>query len=218
MISAIDAQAHTRQPRRAGRGFSLPLLAVLVLSSIGVRAHQPDEHAHQHEHTHNDVERSGSSNTPSRLTVARALQRDHAFDDAAIQLALHVAVYPLDVEAQLLHADVLWHAGRLDEARTACVRVAVAGAPELAGYCAAQILIKEEKYERAHQIAKSLAPNRSRLPDPARQWALEISAEAAWRAGRVEEAAPLFEQALDFEVVPHSTKDAALLFRASVKR
>lgn len=144
----------------------------------------------------------------STLADARMLQQAHRFDDAATVLAEYLETSPLDVEAQLLHADVLRHAHRHDESRDACVRVAVAGSSTLAAYCAVQVLIADGQFERADEISLQFAKHRSLLPDAAYQWTLEVAAEAAWRNGRIGTAQRLYRSALAFERVPHSTRDA----------
>jgi len=219
-------------PALAREKFARLLAATLVVSLFVPTFNARADHRHESEPTHEHEHASGQSyrhaqshghdhgqsalaETASQPEIARVLQRVHRFDEAAAKLAEHLEGNALDVDAQLLHADVLQHAGRLAEARNACVRVAVAGAPTLAAYCAAQVLLAEGEFVRADETCEKFADARRRLPESARQWALEISAVSAWRAGRLGAAQALFDQALDFDDLPHSTTAALIEFRGS---
>ncbi|MEM7276736.1 MAG: hypothetical protein AAF385_01315 [Pseudomonadota bacterium] len=163
------------------------------------------EHGHDHHHGSEESERG-------LLEQARELQRDHRFQEAASLLAKHIESRPFDLEAQLLHADVLIHAGQNDEARRACIRVAVSGSSTLASYCAIQLLLAEGDYTKADETSQALAGEIPRLQDDAQVWALEISAEAAWRAGRTDAAQALYEKLLTYSQLPHSALDAYAAF------
>lgn len=161
-------------------------------------------------HTHEQVAHNGS-----QLQQARHLQRHHEFGKAADLLADLIDENPLNREAQLLYADVLLHDGRVDDARAACVRVAVSGAHTLAGYCAVQVLTATGEHHRAFGTADSL--KHDQLSDEARIWALEIAAIAAWRAGRTDRAEAWFSEAMAFPDVPHSTEQAYAAFNKEKK-
>lgn len=158
-----------------------------------------------HTHKHDD---SHATHHQTPVAVARHLQQAHRFNDAADVLATYLYQSPLDSEAQLLYADVLRHAGRYDESRSACARVALAGATTLAGFCAIQVLVDIQEYARADEFSDRLANQITHLSNDAQIWALEISAEAAWRAGDFQEAKRRFQEAIGFDNVPHSTLDA----------
>lgn len=181
----------------------------LTIAGLSQAGNSSDDHVHHHrhgaEHTHKEV----SAQDP-RLAEARHLQQRHEFADAARILAELIAQEPYNLEAQLLHADVLLHDGRIEESRMACVRVAMSGAQTLAGYCAIQTLTAAGEHEQAYAAANSLSP--AELSDQAQVWALEISADAAWKAGQPQAAQTWFAKAMAFEYVPHSTRDAYVEF------
>jgi len=172
--------------------------------------HEHHDGAH---HSHQQVAHDGS-----QLQRARHLQRHHEFARAAKLLAELIERDPLNSEAQLLYADVLLHDGRVDEARAACVRVAVSGAHTLAGFCAVQVLTAAGEYDRAFNSAEGLmrkVNGYDQLQDGAQIWALEIAAVAAWKAGHMQEAEKWFSDATVFPDVPHSTEQAYAEFVSS---
>lgn len=193
----------------AGQLAGLPALTVFALLLAAVTlspgvVFADDAHVHSAAtHTH----------AQSALERARELQGQHEFGKAADVLGAYLATAPQDTEAHLLHADVLRHAGRLQDSRGACMRVALTGATTLAGYCAVQILIDAGEFDTADRNSQRLAADLDHLGEPAQIWALEISAEAAWRAGREDAAAELYQRALAFDSAPHSTLDAYREFR-----
>ncbi|MEL7187468.1 MAG: tetratricopeptide repeat protein [Pseudomonadota bacterium] len=166
-------------------------------------------HGHDHHHSHDRTAR-----VVSPLQRARHLQRHHEFERAAELLAEVIENEPFNREAQLLYADVLLHDARIDEARAACVRVALAGAHVLAGYCSVQVLTASGEHDRAFAAATSLEFNQ--LSEEAQIWALEISAVAAWKAGQLQTADQWFRKAAAYPNVPHSTEHAYNEFRASL--
>ena len=163
--------------------------------------------SHSHEH-HDDSAHANPElqDTDPRLAQARRLQQRHDFSGAADLLAELLQTEPFNIEAQLLHADVLLHDGKIDESRMACIRVSMSGAQTLAGYCAIQTLTAAGEHERALSASKNLVPDN--LSDAAQVWALEIAADAAWKAGDIQAARVWFERAMAFESIPHSTEDA----------
>lgn len=192
-------------------GSQLLVLVIVASASLfgssSVLADHVHEHGHDHHHSH-----SSAQGILSLAEQARELQREHRFDEAASLLARHIESKPFDLEAQLLHADVLTHAGRIAEARSACIRVGISGSATLAKFCAVQVLLTEGDYGRADKISQALAKEAARLDDAAQVWALEISAEAAWRAGRSEAAAAIYQQLLTRSKLPHSVLDAYQAF------
>lgn len=193
----------------AGQWAGIPLLSLLAILLTGV-ALWPGIVSADDAHTHSDATHTHDG-TP--LERARELQSRHKFAEAAEVLAAYLEDAPQDTGAHLLHADVLRHDGRLQESRGACMRVALTGATTLAGYCAVQLLIDAGDFDAADRSSQRLAADLAHLEEPARVWALEISAEAAWRAGRIDAAADLYERALSFAGAPHSTLDAFREFR-----
>lgn len=174
------------------------------------------DHAHVHDDRHSH-ERSERAESP--LQNARHLQRHHEFARAAELLADLIEEEPFNREAQLLYADVLLHNGRIDEARAACVRVAVSGAHSLAGYCGVQVLTASGEHERAFEAARKLKQNEEHVLDQlsvdAQIWALEIAAVAAWKAGHIIEAGKWFREVVTFPELPHSTEQVYAEFVAT---
>jgi Tfp pilus assembly protein PilF len=181
----------------------------LTVAGLAQAGNSSNDHIHRHRgeagHSHQEEHAQDI-----RLAEARRLQQRHEFGDAVKLLAELIEQKPFNIGAQLLHADVLLHDGRIADSQLACIRVAMSGAQTLAGYCAVQTLTAAKEHERAFEAATALDP--ADLPDAAQVWALEISADAAWKAGELEAAKNWFEKAMAIEHVPHSTEDAYLAF------
>lgn len=172
----------------------------LTVASLSPAGDLKADHAHHHSHGEHTHKHSAATDTP--LTRARKLQSHHKFGEAADVLGELLEQDPLNREAQLLLADVLLHDDQIEDARSACVRVAVSGAHTLANYCAVQVLTASGEPERAFRTAQDLSYDE--LPNDAKLWALEIAAVAAWKAGKTDTAEKWFQTALSFDNVPHS--------------
>lgn len=134
----------------------------------------------------------------ARLDVieARLLQSEHRFDESAELLRRVLRARPTDAEGWLLLSDVLLRAGRVDESRRACLRLALAGAPALGHWCAVQALQSVGDYRQADETSLRLLPAVDGLPAAARRWALEVAAESAVGAGDPDRAIALYRRAL----------------------
>jgi hypothetical protein len=140
------------------------------------------------------------------LLHARIQQANHEFDGAAATLRRALEKAPHSAEGWLLYADVLRRAGDLRAARTACLRLALAGHADLAGYCAVEIALMQGDAEEAYRLARR-QPELAGGGDAAlRRWTLEVRAGAAAAAGRAEEARSLFAKAMMSGEVPFATR------------
>lgn len=138
---------------------------------------------------------AGADAVELAVLEARLLQSEHRFDAAASRLRDAVAARPGNAEAWLLLSDVLRRGGHVDEARRACLRVALAGAPVLGHWCAVQALQSVGNYDRAMAASDRLLPGVDRLPAPSRRWALEVAADAAIGARDPVRAVDLYRRA-----------------------
>jgi tetratricopeptide (TPR) repeat protein len=130
------------------------------------------------------------------LLRGRILQTQHRFADAGADLDRLLAAHGDSAEAMLLAADAWRRAGDIGRARSRCAGLAFAGWPDLARYCAADVLLSLGKTEEADQLLSSGVAVSADMPAEMGQWRLAVAADAAAAAGRVAEARSLFEQAL----------------------
>jgi tetratricopeptide (TPR) repeat protein len=130
------------------------------------------------------------------LLRGRILQTQHRFADAGADLDRLLAVHGDSAEAMLLAADAWRRAGDIGRARSRCAGLAFAGWPDLARYCAADVLLSLGKTQEADQLLSSGEVVYADMPTETAQWRLAVAADAAAAAGRAAEARALFEQAL----------------------
>ncbi len=131
-----------------------------------------------------------------RMLKARILQAEHNFDAAADLLGPALVIAREHAEGWLLLSDSLHRAGRITEARGACLKAALAGMPLLAQWCGIQILQSAGRTPQAYDASRRLAGSIAQLPEGAQPWALSIAADAAAEAGRTEEALSHLEAAM----------------------
>lgn len=130
------------------------------------------------------------------LLRGRILQTKHRFADAGADLDRLLAAHDDSAEAMLLAADAWRRAGDIGRARSRCAGLAFAGWPDLARYCAADVLLSLGKTQEADQLLSSGEAVSADLPAATAQWRLAVAADAAAAAGRAAEALSLFERAL----------------------
>ncbi len=131
-----------------------------------------------------------------RMLKARILQTEHEFNAAADLLAQALDGARDHAEAWLLLSDSLQRAGRITEARGACLNVALSGAPLMAQWCGIQILQAAGRTAQAYEASLRLAESIAQLPEASQPWALAIAADAAAETGRTEQALSYLETAM----------------------
>jgi tetratricopeptide (TPR) repeat protein len=126
----------------------------------------------------------------------RILQIGHRFREAAMELERMLEVHGSSAEAMLLAADAWRRAGAIDKAKANCVRLALAGWPELARYCTVDVLLSLGNAEKALQLASMDAASGADGAAGVRQWELAVKADAAAAAGRLQTAESHYRSAL----------------------
>ncbi|MEQ8205528.1 MAG: tetratricopeptide repeat protein, partial [Woeseia sp.] len=126
------------------------------------------------------------------LLRARILQAEHHFDAAADILNKVVQRRPGSPEAWLLLADSSIRAGRLDDARSTCFKLALAVDAGLAQWCAILVLQASGEDALAYRRAQAELASASTREDSVRRWMLEIAADSAARTGQLQEAIELY--------------------------
>jgi tetratricopeptide (TPR) repeat protein len=158
----------------------------------------------------------GAPAAEALLLHARIQQAKHEFDGAAATLRRALEKAPNSAEGWLLYADVLRRAGDLPAARKACLRLALAGHADLAGYCAVEVMLVLGEYEAAYELARRQRDISGERGAALRRWSLEVRAEAARASGRAQEAMSLYAEAVAADEAPFATRlaYADLLFAA----
>jgi tetratricopeptide (TPR) repeat protein len=135
-------------------------------------------------------------NPPPRALVLRASvrQSSHFFSSALDDLGHVIRVQPDNVEAWLIHANILQVQGRYLEAKLSCGRLILMYSA-MAGICLANVAAVSGSPEQAdllmRRLAEQIAPT-----DPLYHWLLVSQAETAVWMGRPEDAEQFFRKAL----------------------
>lgn len=141
----------------------------------------------------------GNASPPRSIWMLRGriLQTQHRFRAAAGELVRMLQVHDKSVEGMLLAADAWRRAGDIDAAKSLCGRLGLAGRPDLARFCAADIFLALGQAEKAFTVASAApTPGRRDMADDTLQWTLAVKADAADAAGRSRIAESYYRQAI----------------------
>ncbi|MBT8097272.1 MAG: hypothetical protein HKP32_01920, partial [Woeseia sp.] len=131
------------------------------------------------------------------LLRGRLTQTEHRFEAAGMDMDRLLALHPDKPEALLLAADAWRRAGNLSAARGRCLTLSLAGFPELARLCAADVQLSSGQPQLALNTAAATIENYgAELDDEILSWAHAIHAEAATASGAVESALDSWDLAL----------------------
>ncbi len=127
---------------------------------------------------------------------AKLKERDHQYDEALVDLALHLQTQSQDVQAWIELANIYWVQGKYTEARQACDNLSKFAEPIETIICSVPILAVTGKADEAYASLTEILPTvRERWP-AAVQWIVTQQAEIAQSLGRDEQAEGHYHEGL----------------------
>lgn len=121
----------------------------------------------------------------------RVLQAGHRFREAGSELDRMIRARASSVEALLLAADAWRRAGEIEKAKARCAGLALAGRPDLARWCTADVLLSLGENGKAWELVSTTG-----IEPATAQWALAVAADAAAATGRTRVAESHYRRAL----------------------